>query len=229
MKRSQTTDGGKEFPEEWTARTPTPLEPDQKQWLGELWAAYKPVLLAHATRKIAQLHMSRADYEAADAVDQTFCRFCERDSCQRLSAVGEGDPVLKFLLTTLNRVIRDVRKRLTKVNRNHAPASGRGCASASANSPAVLGGRVPRYSRRRDIALEQVCAGGPSVDDVVIEDDWLEVVLANHGDPRLSTIASMLRQRWRTEEIAERLGLSQRTIERRIALIRSIMRGCERG
>ncbi len=225
MKRSDTTEGKSDASKDKKPQIPAPLTPDESQWVGELWARHRFVLIAHAARKLAQLDIGRAGCDAEDVLDEAFRKICKRQTCQRLSAIGGDDAILKFLLTTLNFVILDVRKRM----------AGAECCAALANCPShddpslrsdpsvTPGQRRSRRFHREDIEIEQFCATGPSVDAEVISDDWLDVMLANRGDPRLHVIASMLRQGWHTHEIALRLGLSSRTIERKIVLLRSIL------
>lgn len=223
MRRSDATEGKVNAAGGRKPHTPTPLAPEESRWVGDLWVRYRVALVAHAARKLAQLHVDRAEYDAADAVSEAFRKVCKRATCQKLAAIHEDGSVLRFLFTTLNFVILDLRRGLAREKRGDPGPAGTRSDDALHGLLAPLAEHDRRRLGRRDTEWEEISSRCPPPEWKVIEEDRLEVLLERLGDPTLRTIACMRVEGSTRSEIAAALELAESTVECKLAAIRSVL------
>jgi DNA-directed RNA polymerase specialized sigma24 family protein len=198
------------------AQQPAP-EYDSLERLFERHRAHLVVVAAH---KIRRLGVDQADIDADGALDLAFVEL--RDARDRGPAVtsGCGDEFLKLMTVIVDRILNDckqrsgARKRTGRVAGVAGPEPG----DAGANN------RAEAARRRTDIDLDQLASSQPPVDDEVAAKLDSESFLETLPDDHHRHILTLLREGQSIQDISVRLGLSRKTVERKLRYIRQTFR-----
>jgi DNA-directed RNA polymerase specialized sigma24 family protein len=200
------------------------LEPAERHSLEQLWLRHRKSMIARATRLIVHLRIDETDYDADEAVDNAILRICSPANRGKLGAAQESSQLLKLFFAILKREILAAKDR-TKSLKQGGGGLSRLAPDGEPHDAPTWAEVPPRDGfLRRDIELDQVPSPRAPVGGDVIEEDCFEAFLEHLDSPLLRTIASMRRQGYHRDEIADRLHLAPRTIQRKLAIIRSVFR-----
>jgi DNA-directed RNA polymerase specialized sigma24 family protein len=188
------------------------------QWLGQLkegdraalqpiWEAYFQRLVAQVRRRLSDTPRRAADEE--DVVLSALKSFCRATEQGRLPKLDDRHDLWMVLCLISRRKADDLRRHERRARRDARRALDE--AALAADSPA--GGASP---------LAWIQGREPSPDDVAALAEEGERRLRLLGDDELRTVAVMRLEGYSVEEIAAHLGLTDRTVRRRVALVRRI-------
>jgi DNA-directed RNA polymerase specialized sigma24 family protein len=169
-----------------------------------LWERYFPSLVAMARRQFRSTTGGAADEE--DVALGAFARFCESAEQGRLSAVRNRDEVRRLLFALTIRMSIDELRRECRQKRG-----GSGLAGLNDMPGAMLASDLP---------AELVISREPPPDLVVQVEEECERLLASLDDEDLRAIAVWKSEGCTNEEIAGKLGVVLRTVERKLRVIR---------
>jgi len=167
--------------------------------LAEYLDRYKGTLVRAANRALHKHRIDGADLDGEGAFDMAFGKVGQLRNRGILNSIADSDEFLKLMITLMETVINDQKKR---------------------SDAAKRGG--PTGAHRAEVDLDQVISHDPPVDDVVVTDLVFQALLERLPDDVHRTIFRMRRQDYSIEEIAHRLGLVRRTIERKLDNIEQI-------
>lgn len=169
-----------------------------------LWQRYFPWLVRLARRKLQSAPGALADEE--DVALDAFARFCERAEEGRLPEVQNRDDLWRLLVTlTIHMAIDEVRRQRRQK---------RGGAAA-AREASLLG-----IAPSSDVSAQDVASRELPPDFVLEVAEECERLLDGLGDDELKAIAVWKSEGCTNEEIATRLGVVLRTVERKLHVIR---------
>ena len=169
-----------------------------------LWQRFFPWLVSLARRKLQRQPRGGADEE--DVALGAFARFCQRAQQGQLSEVRNRNELRRFLVTMTVRMVIDEFR--------HERRQKRGGAALAAEHD--LTGPV----LASESAAEHVASREPPPDLVVQMTEECERLLSGLDDADLKAIAVWKSEGCTNEEIAARLGVVLRTVERRLRVIR---------
>jgi len=164
---------------------------------GELWAAYFARMVAVAGRKLAAAGRGADDEDAALSAFKSFCLGAKAGRFPQLTDRGNLWPLL--LALTAHKCVDQVRH-ATRLKRG-------GPAGNVAADLTVVTSREPTPELLAEVN-EQLVA--------------LLARLDRTGDPALRRIAVWKLEGESTDDIAERLGCSRRTVERKMAVVEMV-------
>jgi DNA-directed RNA polymerase specialized sigma24 family protein len=175
-----------------------------------LWQRYYPRLVALARKKLQGMPRRAADEE--DAALSAFNSFCRRAEQGQFPDLRDRDGLWALL------VILTARKAADLVKHQHREKRG--------------GGRVHGDSALRPPAGESGPAGfdrlegdDPTPEEAALLAEEVESLLGRLRDPALRQLAVWKLEGYTNAEIAERQGCSLPTVERRLAIIRRLLKG----
>jgi DNA-directed RNA polymerase specialized sigma24 family protein len=169
-----------------------------------LWERYFPSLVAMARRQFRSITGGAADEE--DVALGAFARFCESAEQGRLSEVRNRNEVRRLLFALTVRMSIDELRRERRQKRG-----GTGLAERNDSPGAMLASDVP---------AELVISRVPPPDLVVQVAEECERLLASLNDDDLKAIAVWKSEGCTNAEIAGKLGVVLRTVERKLHVIR---------
>jgi DNA-directed RNA polymerase specialized sigma24 family protein len=178
------------------------LKAGDEQAAQKLWEGYfgRLVSLARAKLRGAQRRVADEEDVALSAFD-SFCRGAERN---RFPKLEDRDDLWQLLVMITARKAIDLRQYENRQRR---------------------GGAVATVELGRDEAnlIEQIVGREPTPEFAMQIAEETERLLAGLDDVDLRQIALWKMEGYTNEEIAERLDVATRTIERRLRLIRSLL------
>jgi RNA polymerase sigma factor (sigma-70 family) len=169
-----------------------------------LWQRYFPWLVNLARRKLQSQPSGAADEE--DVALGAFARFCQRAQQGQLPEVRNRDELRRFLVTMTVRMAIDEFRRERRQKRG-------GAALAAEHD-------MPGAGLASESAAEHVASREPPPDFVVQMTEECERLLSGLDDDALKVIAVWKSEGYTNEEIAGRLGVVLRTVERKLRVIR---------
>ena len=169
-----------------------------------LWDRYFPSLVAMARLKLQSITSSAADEE--DVALAAFAKFCQSAVQGRLTDVRNRNELRKLLFALTIRISID------EMRREHRQKRG-GPGLAAPND-------MPGAMLAADIPAELVTSREPPPDLVVQVAEECERLLAGLDDENLRAIAVWKSEGCTNEEIAGKLGVVLRTVERKLHVIR---------
>ncbi len=176
----------------------------------DLWRDYFPRLVALARQRLQAAPRRVADEE--DVALSAFNSFCKGAEQGRFPDLGDRGDLWGLLVTITARKAADL------ANRNNALKRGGGRARGdSAVTPADGEG-----------GFDELPGKGPTPDMAALLAEELQRLLDRLDDAednRLREIAVWKMEGYRIDEIAQRLGCSPPTVERRLRLIRTVLTG----
>jgi RNA polymerase sigma factor (sigma-70 family) len=174
-----------------------------------IWERYFHDLLELARNNLSRKIRRRVDEE--DVLQSMYKSFCLRQQRGEFDLAGR-DALWKLLMTiTLNKarnVARDQGREIRNPDREQA-----------------IPGDDERESQRW--ALEQMEAAGPSPAEAAVLNEALELRLDALTDPELRQIALWKLEGYTNREIAVKLGCVERTVERKVGLIKAKWKALE--
>jgi len=186
-------------------------------WLGDLrdradpvasqrlWERYIAQLIRVARQKLGGAPRRVADEE--DVAAAAFASFYRGVEANRFAQLNDRDDLWQILLVLTER------KALNQIRHELAQRRGAG---------KVLGESVMDDAAQGARGLADVADPGPTPAFAIEVSEQLEHLLQSLGEPRLRQIALLKLEGCTNREIAERLSVSLRSVERRLALIRGI-------
>jgi DNA-directed RNA polymerase specialized sigma24 family protein len=171
-----------------------------------LWERYFPWLVGLARRKLQSKTSGAADEE--DVALGAFAKFCQSAEQGRLTEVRNRDEVRRLLVALTVHTAIDEMRRERRQKRG-------GTALAVEND-------MPGAMLASDLPAELVTSRDPPPDLVVQVAEECERLLASLDDEDLKAIAVWKSEGRTNEEIAGKLGVVLRTVERKLHLIREL-------
>ena len=171
---------------------------------GPLWQRFFPWLVRLARRMLRSTPSAAADEE--DVALGAFARFCERAEQGRLPEVRNRDELRRVLATLTVRMATDEVRRRRRQKR--------GGASLAAEDA------VPAAALSREVLAKEVASRELPPDFVVQMAEECQRLLNGLKDEELMEIAVWKSEGCTNEEIAARLGVVLRTVERKLRVIR---------
>ena len=167
-----------------------------------IWTRYFPDLLELARKNLNRRIRPRVDEE--DVLQSMYKSFCLRQQRGEYDLAGR-DAIWDLLVTiTLNKV-RNVARDQGRKKRDPAREQ-------------AIPGDDEMESQRW--ALEQMEAAGPSPAEAAVLNEALEHRLEALADPELRQVALWRLESYTDREIADKLGCVERTVERKVKLIK---------
>src|SRR5262245_52277436 len=165
-----------------------------------LWQRYFGRLVAFARGKLHGVSRRAADEE--DVAISAFHSFCQ--AAQRFPRLNDRDDLWQVLVMLTARKAYQERREQQALKRGGTVAD---------DGPRA-GGIAPQ-------ALDDVIGNEPTPEFAATVAEQLEVLLAKLPEGELRQIARLRLEEYTTEEIAARLGITDRTVRRKLVLIRS--------
>ncbi len=187
---------------------------DQKA-AGQLWDRYFQRLLELARRKIRDLPRRATDEE--DVALSVFHAVYQAASKNRLpNLVNRDDLWMTLVVITAGKAV-DARRREYRLKRGGRPLSA---------SSEVASGHGPNEPERAEMTpadvLDDLLGHEPDPAFATMVEEEFQLLLRRLGDPALEQIAVCKLHGYTNLEIAEQLNCNERTVKRRLALIRKI-------
>lgn len=173
-----------------------------------LWEHYHQRLLALARRKLESAPRRAADEE--DIVVSAFASFCRGVEEGRFERLNSRDDLWKLLVVITARKAFHWMRDETRLKRNRGQTLGEDALEAGGASESL------------GLALHQVIAREPTPEFALQVAEEYQRLLDLLADEELKQIATWKMEGYLNEEIAERLNCVNRTVERRLNLIRSL-------
>jgi DNA-directed RNA polymerase specialized sigma24 family protein len=173
-----------------------------------LWQAYFPRLVGLARKKLREAPRRAADEE--DVALSAFDSFCDGAAQGRFPQLTDRDDLWHLLVTIT------ARKALQLIRHEQRQKRGGGLVrgeSALANGP---------EAEEELTGLEQIIGNEPTPSFAAQVAEEYQQLLARLADPSLRTLAVWKMEGYSNEEIAGKLGCVTRTVERKLALIRTL-------
>jgi len=172
-----------------------------------LWDRYFHRLVGLAGTRLPR--HARRDYDAEDVALSAFHSFCDRVSRGQFPALDDRDDLWRLLSTiTARKAVSTVR---------HQTRQKRGGGQVLGESAVMGAGEIEQ-------GLARFLSREPSPDEAAEFADDLERLLDMLGNPTLRTIALHKLEGHTSEEIASHLGISSRSVDRKLELIREVWR-----
>jgi RNA polymerase sigma factor (sigma-70 family) len=170
-----------------------------------LWERYFPQLVRLAREKLRGAPRRASDEEdVASSVMESLFRAAEQG---RLPNLADRDDLWRLLLRMTARKVVDLRRHEARQRRGGGRVKGE----------SALGRAGAPYD---PAAIAEVIGDAPTPEFAAMMIEQRERLFAQLGDPDLKALASAKLEGYTNEEIAEQLGCSLRTVERRLHLIR---------
>jgi RNA polymerase sigma factor (sigma-70 family) len=175
-----------------------------------LWERYYLRLVALARQRLHGAPRRVADEE--DVALSAFDSFCRRAELGHFPDLKDRDGLWALLVVLTARKAADLMRHHTREKR------GGGMVQGDSALPAAEGGDVPG-------GFDQLPGDGPTPEEAALLAEEVEALLARLSDPRLRQVAVWKLEGYTNAEVAGRLGCSEPTIERRLAIIRKLLKG----
>ena len=184
------------------------LKAGDEQAAQKLWEGYFGQLVNLARTKLRGAQRRVADEE--DVALSAFDSFCRGAEANHFPKLDDRNDLWQLLLMITARKAIDLRQHENRQRRGGgAVPLGPGARSGTDPDDADL--------------LEQIVGREPTPEFALQVAEESERLLANLADADLRQIALWKMEGYTNEEIAERLGVATRTVERRLRLIRSLL------
>jgi RNA polymerase sigma factor (sigma-70 family) len=174
-----------------------------------LWQRYFPRLVALARKKLQGAPRRVADEE--DAALSAFDSFCRRAEQGQFPDLKDRDGLWTLL------VIITARKAADSIRHQQRQKRGGG----RMQDDAVL---RPGQGDSSSDAFDALADDGPTPEEAALLAEEVETLLARLCDPALRQIAVWKLEGYSNVEIADRQGCSKPTVERRLAIIRRLLK-----
>ncbi len=173
----------------------------------QIWARYVHRLLGLARKKLGGLPRRAADEE--DVALSAFNSFCQGAMAGNFAQLNDQDDLWTVMAMIVSR------KALRHTQRENAQKRGGG----KVRGESVL--NAPRREGQPD-GLERIMSLEPTPETLAAMDEAVERLLAQLDDEMLQQIALLKLDGHTNQEIAEQIGRTVRSVERKLNLIRSL-------
>jgi DNA-directed RNA polymerase specialized sigma24 family protein len=188
------------------------------QWIGDLrdgrpsaaaglWQRYYHRLVGLARKKLRDAPRRMADEE--DVVLQAFHSFCRGAEDGRFPRLEDRDDLWQILVMLTARKAADQLKQQFRAKRGGGQVRG----------DSVF---IDRFDSKERAGIDQVVGSEPTPEFAVRVADECRRLLETLGDDTLCDVAVAKMEGYTNDEIAQRLGVQTRTIERKLRLIREL-------
>jgi DNA-directed RNA polymerase specialized sigma24 family protein len=174
-----------------------------------LWRRYYPRLVALARQKLQGAANRVADEE--DAALSAFDSFCRRAEQGKFPDLKDRDGLWALLVALTARKAADLFR--------HHRREKRGGGLVHGDS-----GLRPAEGNSGPGGFDELPGDGPTPEEAALLAEEVEGLLARLPDPALRQLAVWKLEGYTNPEIAARLGCSEPTVERRLAIIRRLMK-----
>jgi RNA polymerase sigma factor (sigma-70 family) len=193
------------------------MDDSVSEWLGllksgeaeaaqKLWDRYSLELIDLARRRLNDAPRTAADEE--DVAQSVFISICNAAAAGRISEVKTRDDLWWLLLAiTKHKVVNHIR-------RETAQKRGSGQVRNEADFEGALNGSIP-------FALDNIIVQSPTPEFLLNLRDEFDRLLSLLRDDRFRSIAISRVEGYTVPEIADKLGISCRAVERKLQLIRA--------
>jgi RNA polymerase sigma factor (sigma-70 family) len=175
-----------------------------------LWQRYYPRLVALARKKLQGSLTPIADEE--DVALSAFDSFCRRAEQGQFPDLKDRDGLWALLVVITARKAVDLLRHHSREKRGGGMVQG-DSALQPAEDDSGPGG------------LDDLPGDGPTAEEAALLAEEVEILLARLRDPALRQVAVWKLEGYTNAEIATRLGCSEPTVERRLAIIRRLLKG----
>jgi RNA polymerase sigma factor (sigma-70 family) len=166
-----------------------------------LWERYFARLVAFARGKLQGVSRRAADEE--DVALSAFHSFCQ--AAQRFPRLNDRDDLWQVLVMLTARKAFQQRRNQQRLKRG-----------------GTAGADGPRTAEAAEaVALDEIVGAEPTPEFAVSLAEHFEALLARLPGEELRQIARLRLEEYSSAEIAERLGITERTVRRKLVLIRS--------
>lgn len=173
-----------------------------------LWEQYYPRLVAVARRRLADV--PRRAFDEEDIAVSAFHSFCQRASNNCFPQLNDRENLWSLLVTiTARKVLQQQRHQLSQ-RRGGGKLRGES-AFGSAGSEGEMEG------------IAEVVGAEPSPEFAAMLAEHMDQLLEQLGDESLKSVAVAKMEGLSNMEIAQRLGLSDRTIRRKLKVVQTIL------
>jgi RNA polymerase sigma factor (sigma-70 family) len=176
-------------------------------------------MLVMAERLIRDAHLYEPACDSDDAVNAALFKLYRAARAGRIGLIETGDDFWTLFRLILKRTLLHDRDRSARLKRG-GPGMPRTSSDGRHRATAVAGAAAHGF--RRCGGLDDLCSHRPPPDESTIAADEVERLLDHLNDPLLRTVATMRAEEHTNAEIAQRLGLTTRSIRRKLASIREI-------
>lgn len=171
----------------------------------KLWQHYAQSLEVLARSRLG--NFSRTVVDEEDIAQSVFSSICRGAAAGRFDNVNNRDELWWLLLAiTKHKAVNFIRRETRQIR-------GEGRVRCEAQMGGENGSKAFR--------LDELVGRDPAPDFVAMLDEEYQGLLAELGDDRLRQIAGLRIEGYEVSEIADKLGVSLRTVERKLNLIRS--------
>ncbi len=177
-------------------------DPDAAQ---QLWARYFDKIVEVARKRLGAVPRRVADEE--DVALSVFQSLCEGAAGGRFDLLNDRDDLWRLLLTITRHKSADQIRRQARQKRGGGEVRGESVFAAGAND-----GELP--------GMNEIVGQEPTPEFLALVADECRRLLMDLGDDSLRQVAQLKLEGFTNEEIAERLDISVRTVERKLKLIR---------
>jgi DNA-directed RNA polymerase specialized sigma24 family protein len=174
-----------------------------------LWQRYYPRLVALARKKLSGASRRVADEE--DAALSAFDSFCQRAERGQFPDLKDRDGLWALLVVLTARKVADQVKHDRRDKRGGGLVRGDSalCAGAGESGPA---------------GLDRLEGDDPTPEEAALLAEEVDTLLGRLSDPAVRQVAMLKLEGYSNEEIAQRQRCSLRTVERRLAIVRRLLK-----
>lgn len=184
------------------------LEQRDPEAVRAVWDRYYAALVRYTRKRLAGVR--RRDFDEEDVAISAFQSVCEGAAARAFSQLHDRQDLWHLLALVAARKAANERKRLGRLRRGGGRVRGDSALGAGQASA------VPGF--------DGLAASGAPPDLQAEEAEALTQSLASLGDPMLQTIAVARLEGFTSREIAARLRVTERTIERKLRIVRERLR-----
>ena len=172
----------------------------------EIWQQYCDRLIRLARKKLGDSNRRMADEE--DVALSAFHSFCRGAAAGRFPQLDDRHDLWKLLVTIT------ARKAAAQLRRSHRQKRGGG----TVRGESVF---LRDHSSERAMGIDQVLGQEPTPELAALVSEECELLLNRLDDASLRRVAMLKLEGYSNEEIAQQLDCAPRTVERKLARIRS--------
>lgn len=181
------------------------LKRGEEQSAGKLWEQYFARLVRMASRKLGGTSKRVADEE--DVVVSAFDSLYRGAAAGRFSQVTDRDELWRLLVTITAQKSVDLIRKVNSKKRGGGTVRGDSVFRSKGNQSG-------------DMSFDRVAGQDPSPQFIAMLNEQYDVLLSSLRDDTLRRIAILRMEGYANEEIAENVGISLRSVERKLKLIR---------
>jgi DNA-directed RNA polymerase specialized sigma24 family protein len=182
---------------------------------------YNRDLVLRAEAYIRRLRMYRPLYEGQEAVDDAIMAMCQRARRGELKSLQDSRGFWQELFVELKRAIRRTRDHFNAQRRSARLSGGMSPRRREPfeDEPDLADG-LPIY----EVEIQRLLSKAPPPEDLAHVNMEVEALLISLEDPVLQQLLTMRIDEYTVEEIAQKLQVSSRTVNRKLAHLRSEFR-----